>query len=77
MGLVLNYSFGQTFPQKPISQIIIVGNDQTDADVIERELLFSEGEVVSDSVLDESKKRILNLWLFNRVEFFPFLMGRM
>lgn len=62
---------GQGFNDKPISNIIIVGNDKTDSDIIERELLFSIGEIVSDSVLQESKKRIENLWLFNRVEFYP------
>lgn len=61
----------QGFDNKPISNIIIVGNDNTDADIIERELLFSVGDIVSDSVLQESKKRIENLWLFNRVEFYP------
>ena len=48
-----------------------VGNDNTDSDIIERELLFSIGDIVSDSILQESKKRIENLWLFNRVEFYP------
>ena len=52
---------GQGFNDKPISNIIIVGNDKTDSDIIERELLFSIGEIVSDSVLQESKKRIENL----------------
>lgn len=67
---------GQTFPAKPISQIIIVGNDLTDAEVIERELLFSVGEIVSDSIMNESKNRLLNLWLFNRVEFYPLPDGK-
>jgi outer membrane protein assembly factor BamA len=61
----------QGFDNKPISNIIIVGNDKTDSDIIERELLFSIGDIVSDSVMEESKKRIENLWLFNRVEFYP------
>ena len=61
----------QGFDDKPISNIIIVGNDNTDSDIIERELLFSIGDIVSDSILQESKKRIENLWLFNRVEFYP------
>jgi outer membrane protein assembly factor BamA len=72
----LNVLHGQDFPKKPINQIIIVGNDHTDSEVIERELLFSRGEVVSDSILTESKNRILNLWLFNRVEFYPLPDGK-
>lgn len=67
----LRLSQAQSFPQKPLSQIIIVGNDRTHSEVIERELLFSVGEVLNDSIIVESKKRLLNLWLFNRVEFYP------
>ncbi|MEJ2544761.1 MAG: BamA/TamA family outer membrane protein [Calditrichaceae bacterium] len=66
----------QGFDNKPISNIIIVGNDNTHADIIERELLFSVGDIVSDSILNESKKRIENLWLFNRVEFYPLPDGK-
>ncbi|MEJ2053270.1 MAG: BamA/TamA family outer membrane protein [Calditrichaceae bacterium] len=40
-------------------------------DIIKRELLFAVGDTVSDSLLQRSKKRIENLWLFNRVEFYP------
>jgi len=61
----------QQFPQEPISAIIIMGNDQTDEEVIRRELLFSEGDVINDSILIQSHKRLMNLWLFNRVEFKP------
>ena len=66
----VDHLFAQGFDDKPISKVIIVGNDHTDADIIERELLFKVGDVVSDSVLQASKKRIENLWLFNRVEFY-------
>ena len=52
-----------------ISDILVVGNKHTDEDVITRELLFKTGDLVSDSLLELSRKRILNLWLFNRVEF--------
>lgn len=61
----------QGFPQKPLADIIIIGNSHTNEDVIKRELLFSIGDIVSDSLLNESKKRLLNLLLFNRVEFYP------
>lgn len=61
----------QNFGSKPISNIIIVGNDHTDTEIIERELLFSIGDIVSDSIMEQSRKRIENLWLFNRVEFYP------
>ena len=65
----------QTPAKRPLSNIIIVGNKQTKNEVIERELLFSRGEMVNDSLLTESKNRLENLWLFNRVEFFPMANG--
>jgi outer membrane protein assembly factor BamA len=37
--------------------------------VILRELLFKEGDALSDSLLNVSRERLENLWLFNRVEF--------
>lgn len=57
--------------ERPVSNIIIIGNKQTKNEVIERELLFKRGQTVNDSLLIESKHRLENLWLFNRVEFFP------
>ncbi len=54
--------------QKPVSAIILVGNKHTKAEVLRRELLFKEGDMVSDSLLRLSRKRLENLWLFNRVE---------
>ncbi|MBD3224005.1 MAG: hypothetical protein GF313_04710 [Caldithrix sp.] len=53
---------------KKIESIFIVGNKHTDDHVIRRELLFEEGDVISDSILQVSKKRIENLMLFNRVD---------
>jgi len=55
----------------PLTRIMIVGNDQTENDVIKRELLFKAGDMLTDSLLQKSKKRLENLLLFNRVEFFP------
>lgn len=63
--------FADTFPQKPIAAIIIVGNEKTKEKVITRELLFTTGDVATDSLIEESKNRLENLWLFNRVEFIP------
>jgi len=61
--------------ERPLSNIIIVGNDRTRSEVIERELLLEHGELVNDSLLNLSKNRLENLWLFNRVEFFPMENG--
>jgi len=51
-------------------EIIIIGNKHTNKAVILRELLFKKGDMVNDSLLNASKKRLENLWLFNRIEFF-------
>ncbi len=56
--------------KKPINGIIVSGNDNTKEDVITRELLFSVGDTPSDSLLEYSKTRLLNLGLFSRVEFY-------
>lgn len=55
---------------RPLKSIIIKGNKHTNKEVILRELLFSEGDVVTDSMITVSKKRLENLWLFNRVEIY-------
>jgi outer membrane protein assembly factor BamA len=55
---------------KPIQNIVIIGNKLTDENVIRRELLFSEGEIPSKEQFAESHKRLLNLFLFNRVEMY-------
>ncbi len=59
----------------PLARILIVGNDQTDNDIIERELLVQPGELLTDSLLSESKNRLENLLLFNRVEMFALENG--
>ncbi len=51
-----------------VSSIIIIGNHNTRPEVIRRELLFKKGQPLTDSLLTASKKRLENLWLFNRVE---------
>ena len=66
---------GSPIEERPLSNIIIVGNDHTRSEVIERELLFEHGKLVNDSLLNLSKNRLENLWLFNRVEFFPMENG--
>ena len=55
---------------RPVKSIIIKGNSNTNKEVILRELLFAEGDAVTDSMITVSRKRLENLWLFNRVEIF-------
>lgn len=59
----------QVLAQDIVRDIFIQGNEKTSDQVIRRELLFENGQVVSDSLLEYSRKRIENLLLFNRVEF--------
>ncbi|MHB2155440.1 BamA/TamA family outer membrane protein [Calditrichota bacterium GD2] len=60
------------FNGKIIKDIFIVGNKQTRAKVILREMQLQEGQVFRDSLLIRSRERLENLWLFNRVEMLPF-----
>ena len=68
-------ALSQQFIERPLANIIVVGNDHTKTEVIERELLFKRGETVTDTLLSQSKNRLENLWLFNRIEFFPLDSG--
>lgn len=60
------------FNGRIIKDIVIMGNKHTARKVIRRELLFAPGQVFKDSLIKESKRRLENLWLFNRIEFIPF-----
>jgi outer membrane protein assembly factor BamA len=60
----------QDAQNKTIEAIVIIGNKTTGENVIRRELLFSEGDFVSEDKLRESQERLLNLYLFNRVEMY-------
>jgi outer membrane protein assembly factor BamA len=51
-----------------ISQIVIMGNETTDENVILRELLVAKGDIANDTLIIDSKKRLQNLLLFNRIE---------
>lgn len=51
-----------------INSIVIIGNEITGENVIRRELLLKVGDIPKPELLEESKKRLMNLLLFNRVE---------
>lgn len=55
---------------KPISTIVIIGNKSTDDNVILRELVVIKGSIPTKEQLDESRKRLQNLFLFTRVELY-------
>jgi len=54
---------------KTIQNIVIMGNEVTDDNVILRELLVQLGDRPDELKLQESRQRLMNLYLFNRVEF--------
>lgn len=60
------------FNGRIIKNIVIIGNKRTAPEVIRRELLFKDGQPFNDVLIKKSKRRLENLWLFNRVEFIPF-----
>ncbi len=54
---------------KTIQNIVIMGNEVTGDNVIVRELLVHVGDIPNEEKLQESRQRLMNLYLFNRVEF--------
>lgn len=60
------------FNGKVVKDIFVVGNKLTKPKVILREMQIKEGQIFNDSLLQRSKERLENLWLFNRVEMLPF-----
>ena len=68
-----NKVFSQTFSDLPdsirIDRVIVAGNVHTKTPIITRELEFQPGDMVSRGDLQLARKRIENLYLFNRVRF--------
>ena len=56
--------------QRRIQNIIIVGNIYTKENVIRRELTVRIGDIASEENLELSRRRLLNLYLFTRVELY-------
>lgn len=66
--LISGFVFSQNSAVGVITNIEIIGNEVTDSNVILRELLVKTGDIPDPELLDQSKKRLENLLLFNRVE---------
>ncbi len=64
----INSLIAQNDTTGTINQIVIMGNDLTGENVILRELLVKTGDIPHQKLIDQSKKRLQNLLLFNRVE---------
>jgi outer membrane protein insertion porin family len=58
-------------PQAKIGAITIEGNSQVTSDTIEKELLFSSGAPLTRRTIEDSRRRLLKLSLFSKVEIKP------
>jgi outer membrane protein insertion porin family len=55
-------------PKAEIQHVILMGNNHTRDDVIDRQLTFREREPLNESRLLESQQKLYNLGLFNQVQ---------
>jgi outer membrane protein assembly factor BamA len=51
--------------------VVIVGNDHTRPGIVRRELMFRDGEPLSQSALLETQRRLYDLGIFNQVQITP------
>ncbi len=57
---------GQTAPPS-IGEIIILGNERTDIEVIRRELLFAKGDLLDSALVAETERNLRNLFFIGEV----------
>jgi outer membrane protein assembly complex protein YaeT len=62
-------------PQILVDHVIIVGNQRTNTETIERELLLKPGQPLGYSALIESQQRLAALGLFRRIRIDPLAHG--
>ncbi|MGD1154648.1 MAG: POTRA domain-containing protein [Terriglobia bacterium] len=55
-------------PQERVQRIVILGNEHTRPGIVRRELMFRDGEAVSQSALLESQRQLYELGIFNQVQ---------
>jgi outer membrane protein assembly complex protein YaeT len=55
-------------PQERVQRIVILGNEHTRPGIVRRELMFRDGEPVSQSALLESQRQLYELGIFNQVQ---------
>jgi outer membrane protein insertion porin family len=58
-------------PQERIQRIVILGNEHTRPGIVRRELMFRDGEPISQSALLESQRQLYELGIFNQVQITP------
>jgi outer membrane protein assembly complex protein YaeT len=57
--------------QDRIQHIVILGNQHTRASLIDRELVFRDGEPLNQSAIAESQRKLYNLGIFTQVQITP------
>ena len=57
--------------QERIQHIVIVGNEHTRVGLVRRELMFRDGEPLSQSALLDTQQRLYDLGIFNQVQITP------
>ena len=57
--------------QDRIERIVVMGNEHTRLGLVNRELLFHEGEPLSQSAVQDSQRRLYSLGVFNQVQITP------
>ena len=57
--------------QERIQRIVVLGNEHTRAGIVNRELMFHDGEPISQTVLLDSQRRLYELGIFNQVQITP------
>jgi outer membrane protein insertion porin family len=58
-------------PQERVRRIVILGNEHTRSGIVHRELMFHDGEPISQSALLESQRQLYELGIFNQVQITP------
>ena len=58
-------------PEEHVQRIVILGDEHTRPRIVQRELMFRDGEPVSQSELLESQRRLYELGIFNQVQITP------
>lgn len=58
-------------PQETIQRVVVLGNEHTRRGLINRQLLFRDGQPINQSAVAESQRKLYNLGIFNQVQITP------
>jgi|GEM_PF-839897 len=62
----LNFNINEN-PQAVVAQILVSGNTLTKDEIIRREIIFKKGDAVNFQAINETRKRLYDLGIFDRV----------